>query len=82
MARTKRLLRKMARAMCEEEVTETFTHRVTLGDGTVLRADPAEAFWYDNRFGSWYGEPPKEWDAAKAVEEAFQRRYVEEADYS
>ncbi len=81
MARTKRLLRTWGEAMCEEECTETFTHRVTLGDGTVLRGDPAEQFW-GTWGGSWYGVPPVGWDAAKAVEEAFQRRYVEEADYS
>ncbi len=82
MARTKRILRKFPPAACEEECTETFTHRVTLGDGTVLRGDTAEQFWYDPRRGSWYGISPIGWVDSLAVEETFQRTYVEEVDYS
>lgn len=83
MSRHKTILRRWPPAMCEEEVRETFSHACHLPDGTTLRGDVAERFWYDPRIGSWYGVPPKGWDAAKAVKEAFTRApYSEEADYS
>jgi hypothetical protein len=82
MARTKRIIRRSRNScVCEEEVTEVFTHVCRLDDGTFLRGDPAENFWLGT-WGSWYGTPPEGWDAAKAVEEVFRRSYEEEADYS
>ena len=81
MARKKRILRSLGGGVCEEEVTETFTHRQTLDDGTVIVADPANRFW---RYAgcSWYGEPPKQWDESKAILADYVFRYEWEADYS
>lgn len=83
MARTKRIIEWISRrdAIVLEAVTETFTHKQSLADGRVIRADPPNNFWLVPG-ASWYGAPPKEWEPSKAVEEVFTRRYESEKDYS
>ena len=67
------------------DCTETFTHRLTLPSGVVLRGDPANNFWgswSDTGNAAWYGACPSQWDNSLAVEEVFSRNYEMEVDVS
>jgi hypothetical protein len=84
MAQTSVILRPLGdhdSGLCEVSVVETFTHKCVLSDGTVLRGDPANGFWGD-RWGSYYGPKPMEWNEATTVEEGYRDSYVCTADYS
>lgn len=65
----------------EELVVETFTHRQPLADGRVIFADPSARFWMLDG-SSWYGVPPKEWDAARAAADGYTHSYECVSDYS
>lgn len=69
------------RAIYEVTVVETFTHAQPLPGGGVIYADPAERFWMQDGH-SWYGEPPKHWNASLAVklQAPYRRSYVQEVD--
>ena len=81
MAREKRIIARLGGCVVLEDVTERFTHKVELADGTVLRGDPEAHFWMVPGM-SYYGVTPEAWNESLAVEEAFVRRYEVEADYS
>lgn len=58
------------------DCTETYTHKIVLDDGCILRADPEDNFYgifSDNGETSWFGTPPKGWDDSIAVEEEYVR---------
>lgn len=78
--RHKRIIRSDKRGTVLEEVTETFTHRLDIGVGT-LRADPENNHWAIGGT-SWFGQPPMNWDAKLAVPEKYTRTYEMEVDYS
>lgn len=67
-----------------EQVSETFTKRVDLGD-TILRGDGKfhwGRFHKDGTWSTWFGVAPHGWDDSKAVEDVWSRVYEMEADYS
>lgn len=61
------------------EITEVFTHKQVLEDGTVLRWDGRD-FWSKNDF-SWYGQPLDTWDRSKAIEMPYVRSFTMEKYY-
>lgn len=67
-----------------EQINETFTKRVDLGD-TILRGDDKfhwGRFSKDGTWSTWFGVAPHGWDDSKAVEDVWSRVYEMEADYS
>lgn len=64
----------------EVAVTETWTLRVDLPNGTILRGDGKD-FWHNGRC-SYYGKAPAGWDDSRAYAEDFKRSYETELDYS
>jgi hypothetical protein len=64
----------------EVSVTETWTLRVNLPNGTILRGDGKD-FWHNGRC-AYYGKAPAGWDDSKAYVEEFTRHYETELDYS
>jgi hypothetical protein len=61
------------------EVYESYSLRLDLPNGDVLRSD-GKNLWFRNGC-SWLGPPHKSWDESKAVPDLFNRQFESEVDY-
>lgn len=68
-----------------QEWKETFTHKMELPDGRIIRGNPASKFWMlqvGRNQMSFYGPAPKEWDDSLAVADFFEEISEVECDFS